>query len=396
MLVGALLWGGVAYAIALLPTQQAGTGLGGFNTPANGAILFGGDNIKLATSSNLTFATSTNTLTTNNLTITGTCVGCGNGSTFPFTPFTNFGVAGVSTSTPVSFLSGINASTTSQFAQASTTNIGASGSAYFATSGGNVGIGTTSPTYLLSVGGASGTTIGNGYFSGNVVANNFYDLTLGGTTCVGESAGLLNSTNCVQSIASSGSTISVSSPTGAVNVDLNLGHSNTWSVLQTFTNATSTLLTATTELNIPHSGTVPTLSQGDIYQNTNSTASSSIQTSESPLFNVHSVSTVLASSTLVYMGSFGASGTTTLPVVNSLHTTTIQSFGCTTDVGTAWVAFGTGLATTTAVQCSSTGKFITVSSNNVFKGRQLIKMDVGTSATSPNTITITADVEDSN
>lgn len=171
---------------------------------------------------------------------------------------------------------------------------------------------------------------------------------------------------------------------------------NTFGPTQTFGNASTTNLTTSNELNIPHSGIVPTLSQGDIYQNTNSIASSSIQTSESPLFNVHSVSTVLASSTLVYMGNFGASGTTTLPVVNSLHTVTIQSFGCTTDQGTAWVAFGTGLATTTAVQCNSTGKFITVSSNNVFVGRKLIKMDVGTSASSPNTITVTTDVEDSN
>src|SRR3990167_1363012 len=45
------------------------------------------------------------------------------------------------------------------FSNASTTNIGSTGSAYFATSGGNVGIGTTSPASLLHVSaGISATT----------------------------------------------------------------------------------------------------------------------------------------------------------------------------------------------------------------------------------------------
>jgi hypothetical protein len=193
--------------------------------------------------------------------------------------------------------------------------------------------------------------------------------------------------------------------TGTISFDINLAHANTWTGMQTFTNtlttfASTTFATTTSELNVPHSNIVPTLSAGDIYVNTNSTASSSIATNDGTtqhtIFAVNTVSTTLASSTLVYMGSFGASGTTTLPVTQSLHTVTIRSFGCSTDQGTAWVAFGTGLASTTAVQCTTGGNFITPASNNVFIGRQLIKMDVGTSASSPNTITIDADVENSN
>jgi len=44
------------------------------------------------------------------------------------------------------------------FANASTTNIGSTGSAYFATSGGNVGIGTTAPGYKLHVMNSAGST----------------------------------------------------------------------------------------------------------------------------------------------------------------------------------------------------------------------------------------------
>ena len=285
---------------------------------------------------------------------------------------------------------------------------------YFA---GNLGVGTTTPGSLLAVGNNlnfSGNATSSGQFGFNITSGCFaingVCMANGTLTSITAGTGLTGGT-----ITTSG-TIALSVPVSIANGGTNQtsfgtsngivafdgtrfnnfsGYTLTGSLLSA-TNATSTLLTATTELNIPNGATVPTLSVGDIEQNTNSTASSSIQTSESPLFNVHSVSTVVASSTLGYIGNFGASGTTTLPVTNSLHTVTIKSFGCTTDVGTAWVAFGTGSATTTAVQCNSTGKFITVSANNVFKGRQLIKMDVGTSASNPNTITVTADVEDSN
>lgn len=97
---GLFLFGNVANAIALLPTQQAGTGLGGYNYPKAGAILFGKDNITLATSTNLTFATSTNTLTTRNLILTGTCTGCGGTPASPDTSvqFNNSGAFGGSSS----------------------------------------------------------------------------------------------------------------------------------------------------------------------------------------------------------------------------------------------------------------------------------------------------------
>jgi hypothetical protein len=82
--------------------------------------------------------------------------------------------------------------------------------------------------------------------SGTVYANNFYDTNTAGSSCIGDSSGILENGNCVKSIASSGGTITVSSPTGAVNVDLALAHANTWTGLQTFSNASSTLLSGST------------------------------------------------------------------------------------------------------------------------------------------------------
>ena len=76
-------------------------------------------------------------------------------------------------------------------------------------------IGTTSQSQsvLLGVNGA-------GFFNGSVYAPNFVDTALTGTGCVGETSGLLTTSNCVSSIASANSSITVSSPTGNVDISL--------------------------------------------------------------------------------------------------------------------------------------------------------------------------------
>jgi fibronectin-binding autotransporter adhesin len=106
---------------------------------------------------------------------------------------------------------------------------------------GGVGIGSSTPAQTLGV-------TGGGYFSGNVYASNFYDLSTSGSNCIGESAGLLGTSNCVASVNSSGSTISVSPTSGAVNVDLNLGHSNLWTASTTFQAQTNLAGASTTNL----------------------------------------------------------------------------------------------------------------------------------------------------
>lgn len=86
---------------------------------------------------------------------------------------------------------------------------------------------------------------GNALFSGTVTANNFFDSSVSGSSCIGESNGLIGTSNCVSSVASAGGSLTVSSPTGAVDVSINTAHSNSFSVLQSFTNATSTLFSST-------------------------------------------------------------------------------------------------------------------------------------------------------
>lgn len=164
--------------------------------------------------------------------------------------------------------------------------------------------------------------------------------------------------------------------------------------------ASTTVATIASEVNLPNSGTVPTLNGGDLYINTNSVASTSLAfgaaSQNNNLFAIHSVSSTLASSTLVYNGAYGAAGSTTLAVSNPLHKTTMVNIYCKTDVGTAWVGFGTGAATTTEVQCTSTGALTAVAANNVWNGRQTVFMEIGHNSSAPNNITVTADLEDSN
>jgi hypothetical protein len=170
----------------------------------------------------------------------------------------------------------------------------------------------------------------------------------------------------------------------------------------TATNASTTAFTASGELGAPNSTTASTDTvAGDVFINTNGTASSSIQipdgTHINTIFATHSMGMTVASSSLSYAGSYGASGTTTLTIANPLHASTLQSFYCSTDVGTAWVGFQFGAGTeTTEVQCTTSGAGVTLSSNNTGTGRQAVKVNIGHEATNPNLITITADVEDKN
>ncbi|MEK7613249.1 MAG: helix-turn-helix domain-containing protein, partial [Patescibacteria group bacterium] len=80
---------------------------------------------------------------------TVTSTTCGSGA-FSFTPTTNFGALANSTSTPIWFTQGLQAASTSyftdvSFVNATTSSLYSSGRSVFAATGGNVGIGTTTP-----------------------------------------------------------------------------------------------------------------------------------------------------------------------------------------------------------------------------------------------------------
>ncbi len=113
-------------------------------------------------SSNFPFA-STTAISATNICISTDCrtawpSGGGVGS-YPFTPNTNFGVAAQATTGIAWFQNGLNASSTSHFDYASTTQLTVNDKTFLL---GNVGIGTTSPNSTLSVRGSGGISTGAG------------------------------------------------------------------------------------------------------------------------------------------------------------------------------------------------------------------------------------------
>lgn len=157
-----------------------------------------------------------------NVTITGTCTGCGSGAAFAWTPTTNYGAATNATSTPVWFQAGLQASTTAHFVYASSTALTVSGNSYLGTVSGGTWNGST---LTVPYGGTGATTL-TGILKGN-----------------GASA---------FSAASAGSDyenpLTFNSPlsraTNAISFLYNTA--NTWTGLNTFGNASSTLFSAYT------------------------------------------------------------------------------------------------------------------------------------------------------
>ncbi|MHB8710432.1 MAG: immunoglobulin-like domain-containing protein [Minisyncoccota bacterium] len=97
--------------------------------------------------------------------------------------------------------------------------------------GGNVGIGTTSPGSLLSLGNTGANTINISATATSTFGSGINVLTgcfaVNGV-CVGVGSG------AVSSVSNSDGTLTISPTTGAVVSSLNLSHANTWTALQTF------------------------------------------------------------------------------------------------------------------------------------------------------------------
>ncbi len=157
-----------------------------------------------------------------------TSVGDGVGNWF--TPAANYN----STSTTIGFLQGL-------FSTGSTTitgNASTTGNFYIS---GKLGVASTTPATQFDV-------TGNALVSGTITASNFIDTTFGGNACIGESGGLLNTSNCVSSLASANSSLTISSPTGNVDASINLANSNWYTARQNFTQASTSQLTATSSV----------------------------------------------------------------------------------------------------------------------------------------------------
>ncbi|MEK7599091.1 MAG: hypothetical protein AAB474_01390, partial [Patescibacteria group bacterium] len=117
--------------------------------------------------------------------------------------------------------------------------------------------------------------------------------------------------------------------------------------------------------------------------------------SERALYVAKNKNIVLASSTLAYIGSYGAAGTTTILLMNNVRPLTLTTMYCKTDTGTAFVRFGDGTNWTDELNCSSTGVSDDGSiANNTWTMREDFKIQVGTQASNPNTITITTNIRE--
>jgi hypothetical protein len=126
-------------------------------------------------------------------------------------------------------------------------------------------------------------------------------------------------------------------------------------------------------------------------------ASSSLRyfdgTAERSLYPITERSFSFASSTLDYMGDFGAAGTTTLLLMNSDRPVTLTDFYCKTDAGTAWLAFSDGTNFTDYIQCTTSGaEDDGTIANSTWVRREDFKVSIGTSASSPSNITVTAGI----
>jgi hypothetical protein len=447
-----------SYAQAAIPPSTVPQGGTGWGLIGLGNLLIGGGDslpgsLRLATSSALKFATSTGTLTVtyasttaiSSVTATTTnffggnlsscsgsnflqwssglfsCAASASGSVFPFTPSSYNGQTVNATSTgiwltgsPLSLIASstfaTNATTTTLFSSvASSTNLYSQQA--------QIGTLTLSDALTVSYGGTGAKTLtgcltgnGTGAITGSGTCNTSAASVTSITFGTGLSGGAITTSGTVAllsylatSSAETATRIPVWSSTAGTPATLGGGFSGYTlaSGLLTATNASTTALTVGTYFQPPNQATSPTnTAAASLVINTNGQASSSVAigdgTNTNNIFAVHSFSVTFASSTLTYYGAFGSAGTTTTLVANPTHSSTLLSAYCKTDQGTAYVVFGNGTASTTAFQCTASGAQSTISSNNTWKGRQLVLINLGNSASAPNLITVTADVIDSN
>ena len=193
------------------------------------------------------------------------------------------------------------------------------------------------------------------------------------------------------SITINGSSVSLGGSITVASTTL-LGDKNTWSALQAFGAASSTQFSISGWLGIPNASTPSLTANGSIAIRTTAASTSLTYYDGSAQRYVYPDGLgglPFASSTLAYIGSYGAAGTTTIKQMRAYRPLALLAFYCDTDTGTAYVSIGNGSATTTA-QCSASGTLTT--SSVTWTMGQVVWIGIGTQSGSPNIITVSPDI----
>jgi hypothetical protein len=225
---------------------------------------------------------------------------------------------------------------------------------------GNLGIGSSTPGTLLSIGDTNGINFSTATstFSStggiNLAAGCF---AIAGT-CIGGSGGGSGTVTSV-GLSDSNSTLTIGgtpiTTSGTLTATLNLAHANTWTALQTFTNATSTLFSSTyASSTIAHFGQIylPNIASGNglAVDSTGAVVATSTVFSYDKAFSGWASTTPGSNSSI-----YGASATSTLRVCTSKAVTLTSVEGMIRAGTSLLLAIGDGSATSTVSLTTTPG-----------------------------------------
>ncbi len=324
------------------------------------------------------------------------CTGCSSAS-FPFTPTTSFGAAANSTSTLLLLTQGLSASSTVSFG-----NTGGSGFSFNSATG-RLGLGTTTPFAQLTIFASSTNGVALPQFlfaiassSAGVSSTTLFAIDNTGTITTRLGNALVLSNGAGNTLSAYGGASACSA--GQAVTALSAVGGTTCASFSAFSypfpgNATTTLL------NFNGNASTTQLSAAVGYFNYIQATSSIATSSFSGSLTVQNVIvgpyktpgfTITASTTVAvpFVGS-----TTPLALPSSFVNEKLDGVGCYTDTGTLNVVFGTGSASTTLLNASTTQNFITFTTNNSFNALTKWYVVVGTPASSPTSITCTLKLE---
>ena len=162
-------------------------------------------------------------------------------------------------------------------------------------------------------------------------------------------------------------------------IGLNLGNANTWTSLQTITNASTTNLTAGTFFQVPTGTAMTSLMEGALFMDTTSD-NLIMGTTTVPSATAHVV--IGSATTTLY--SYTASTTaiisgTTIDMPSHPLQQVATSLWCKVSGGTSLVIFFSDTVNdSNSITCTATGTQYAITTNNVWTSYEAIRMEFGT------------------